>query len=63
VELGIGAVQGVRRPRESLMVANLSNKLKDYVAGVRRVKGLQNSVKVEGLLQGVRAKSSLFLRD
>jgi hypothetical protein len=41
-------VQGVRRPRESLRVVNLSKELKTIAAGVRRVKRLQHSVRLKG---------------
>jgi hypothetical protein len=47
----------------SLRVAILSRASKTVAAGVRRVERPLHSVEVEGLPQGVRAKSSLFLRD
>jgi hypothetical protein len=42
VQLGTGAVQGVRRPGKSLRVANLSKELKTAAAGVRRVEGFHH---------------------
>jgi hypothetical protein len=56
-------VQGVRRPGKSLRVANLSEVLKTAAARSAQSRETSTSVEVEGLPQGVRAKSSLFLRD
>ena len=57
------AVQGVRRPRESLRVANLSNELKDCCCRSAQSWETSTLVEVEGFPQGVCARSSLFLRD
>jgi hypothetical protein len=58
VQLGTGAVQGVRRLGKSLRVTNLSEHRRTVAAGVRRVEELQHLDVVEGLPQGVRARVS-----
>jgi hypothetical protein len=60
VQLGTGAVQGVRRLGKSLRVANLSEVLKEYYCRRVQSQRLQHLAVVEGLPQGVRARSFLL---
>jgi hypothetical protein len=61
VQLGTGAVQGVRRPSKSLRVANLSEELKDCCCRCAQSRRLQHLDVVEGCRK--ECVQSLFLKD
>jgi hypothetical protein len=56
VQLGTGAMQGVRRLGKRLRVENLNEELKDYCCRRAQSRVTSSPRCVEGLPQGVRAR-------